>query len=451
MLLYVSANVTSAKYRGYVLGELCSTMTAACACILGVTLLSLRGAHGLESMRMRRVGVENFTDGHALKIVGVQNDRPFHPSDTMSFLPDDRTPFIEPNTCTGTDCCPGNIYNPSVVNNGERTWNVYFGGWDGVKICKDSISVAVTTDYWASVNPHVPMVSTGSCQHVNNPSAVKVSNDSWAMVFTQANANINKPGVSLGTNGIDWRPNKGGSTFVIMQDYPGWGTPTSGADINGGNVIHYDNSTWHFLFTDVKQLNKHSVFHATGTDGMGGGFVYDGIAVSQPGLIVNDIKRVNGHYILGLHHNGPDTYMATSASPAAFSAPKLFFSHEGALDRYITSVGFVVDPSGTKLLGALYGAGAVPTLDHNRIFAQWIQKRVVFMSDDGEVLWSSTSAVGPNVQVLRPVTGQQDQSFTGRFHVYDVDHVDHESPGTFLYKSPILTVSPGEVWELTIQ
>ena len=73
------------------------------------------------------------------------------------------------------------------------------------------------------------------------------------------------------------------------------------------------------------------------------------------------------------------------------------------------------------------------------------------MSDNGEVLWSSTSAVGPNVQVLRPVPGQQDQSFTGRFHVYDVDHVDHESPGTFLYKSPILTVSPGEVWELTIQ
>ena len=69
---------------------------------------------------------------------------------------------------------------------------------------------------------------------------------------------------------------------------------------------------------------------------------------------------------------------------------------------------------------------------------------------NGEVLWSSASAVGPNVQVLRPVPGQ-DQSFTGRFHVYDVDHVDHDAPGTLLHKSPVLTVRPGEVWELTTQ
>jgi hypothetical protein len=272
------------------------------------------------------------------------------------------------------------------------------------------------------------------------------------MVFTQDNANINKPGVSLGTEGTDWKPNRGGATFLMMTGYPGWGTPTSGADVNGGNVVHYDasNGTWHFLFTDFNQLSQHSVFHATGTNGLGGVFTYNGVAVSQSGLIVNDLKRVNGHYIIGLHHNGPDTYIATSASPAAFSAPKLFFSHKGPLDKYITSVGFVIDSSGTKLLGALYGAGAVPTLDHNRIFAQWIQKRVVFLSNDGVVLWSSTSAVGPNVQVLRPVPGQE-QSYTGRFHVYDVDHVNHDAPGTLLYKSPVLTVSPGEVWELTMQ
>ena len=225
--------------------EVTAPWMAARAWILGVTLLSLHVAHG---MRMRRVGAENVTDdGNVLKIIGVRNDRPFHPSDAMSFLPEDRTPLIRPNTCTGTGCCPGNIYNPSVVNNGVHTWNVYFGGWDGMKTCKDSISVAVTTDDWASINPHVPMVATGSCQHVNNPSAVKVSTDSWAMVFTQDNANINKPGVSLGTDGTDWKPNRGGSTFLMMTGYPGWGTPTSGANVNGGNVIHYDasNGTWH--------------------------------------------------------------------------------------------------------------------------------------------------------------------------------------------------------------
>ena len=72
----------------------------------------------------------------------------------------------------------------------------------------------------------------------------------------------------------------------------------------------------------------------------------------------------------------------------------------------------------------------------------------VLVSDGGDVVWSSTSALGPNVQVLRPTPSGKDRSFRGRFHVYDVDHVDLDTPGTLLYKSPLLTVSPGEVWEL---
>lgn len=419
--------------------------------VICLTSLYTSGSYGFQAVHMRRMIGVNSTNDRALQVVGVQNSQPFHPTNAMSFLPDYRAPLIQPNACTDPDCCPGNIYNPSVVNNGASCWNIYFGGWDGVRVCKDSVSVAVTLDKFASINPHVPMIATGTCQHVNNPSAVKVVDGYWAMVFSQDNNNINKPGVSLGGDGTDWKPNSGGTTFVIMEGYPfDWGTPTSGADVNGGNVIHFNASTatWHFLFTDFKQLGTYSVFHATGTNGLGGIFNYNGIAVSQPGLVVNDVKQVNGHYILGLHHNGPDTFIATSASlDAPFSAPVQLFSHSGAEDLYITSVGFVIDASGTTLLGALYGAGAEPTLTHNRIFAKWMQKRVTFMSEEGELLWSYASAIGPNVQVLLPAPGR-DQSCRGQFHVYDVNHVIADAPGTLLYKSPVVTVTPGEVWEL---
>ena len=254
------------------------------------------------------------------------------------------------------------------------------------------------------------------------------------MVYTEDNSNINKPGVSLGTNGIDWQPNTGGRTFLIMQGYPGWGTPTSGADVNGGNVIHFDasNNTWHFLFTDVKQLSQHSVFHATGEYGLGGAFVYKGIAVSQPGLIVNDIKRVNGHYIIGLHTMAR-TLTLRRPPPQQLSQPQSCFSHMKELRTDTLRVGLVVDSTGTKLLGALYGAGAVPTLTTIASLPNGCRS-ARFMSDEGEVLWSSKSSVGPNAQILRPVPGQ-DQQYTGRFHVYDVDHVDHDAPGTLSQKS----------------
>ena len=36
-------------------------------------------------------------------------------------------------------------------------------------------------------------------------------------------------------------------------------------------------------------------------------------------------------------------------------------------DLHIVSIGFIVDEASTTVLGALYGAGAVPTLDHNRL------------------------------------------------------------------------------------
>jgi hypothetical protein len=51
------------------------------------------------------------------------------------------------------------------------------------------------------------------------------------------------------------------------------------------------------------------------------------------------------------------------------------------------------------VLGILYGAGAKPSLDANRIFARWLQKRVVLTA--GDDLYESSQARGPDAQIVR--------------------------------------------------
>ena len=67
-----------------------------------------------------------------------------------------------------------------------------------------------------------------------------------------------------------------------------------------------------------------------------------------------------------------------SASPndgVTFNPQHVLFQNVSAQDRYIVALGFVT--KGTQLLGALYGAGPVESLDQNQIFARWLQKKVL--------------------------------------------------------------------------
>ena len=57
--------------------------------------------------------------------------------------------------------CGGAACESGAVNNGDGTWNVYFGGWDGVSSCHDSVSIVVTEDTFATLNPHDPQLTTG--------------------------------------------------------------------------------------------------------------------------------------------------------------------------------------------------------------------------------------------------------------------------------------------------
>eukprot|EP00750_Incisomonas_marina_P014026 INCI17587.1.p1 GENE.INCI17587.1~~INCI17587.1.p1 ORF type:complete len:204 (+),score=24.08 INCI17587.1:112-723(+) len=138
----------------------------------------------------------------------------FDPAKISNWVHDARAPLIAPNA---GGSCPGNIYAANAVVNGGAV-NVYFGGWDGVSSCHDSVSVAVTDDDFATINPHVPVVATGSMVHVNNPSALKRPDGQWAIMYTQLvpGVNLNKPGFSTSADGVTWAPAAGGSSQLVQ-------------------------------------------------------------------------------------------------------------------------------------------------------------------------------------------------------------------------------------------
>lgn len=359
---------------------------------------------------------------------------PFHPKKMSNWHYDFRYPLITPQ---GSGSCR-NIYAANVVNNGETCWNVYFGGWDGVDSCHDSVSVTVTLDSFSTMGMHYPQISTGTDMHCNNPSVIKGADGTWVMAYTQLpySPQLNKPGSSTGPDGVTWDPNEGGQSWITMIGYPNW----ENADVNGGNVLWYENDTMHMYFIDFK--NYPGVYHAISTDTTN--FKYVGISASN--YIVNDVKKINGYYVMALHENGPQVFASVSWTPYSFPMPSPLFSHMATPDQYMVSIGLVVDSTETVLLGALYGAGPASTLDENNIFAAWLQRQVLFINDDNTTVWGigdATRAIGPFSCSLLMNQAEME----GRFWVYDTDS-DGETGGTLMYVSPVVTVTQGDMWEI---
>jgi hypothetical protein len=118
----------------------------------------------------------------------------------------------------------------------------------------------------------------------------------------------------------------------------------------------------------------------------------------------------------------------------------------------MVSLGFVVDGDGvssnaTRVLGALYGAGATATLDDNRVYAAWLQRHVLFVGNDTPpTVWGATPgserAEGPNTLTL----ATNHKAMSGKFLVYDSDFSLASGQGTLLYTSADVTVAQGDVW-----
>ena len=357
-----------------------------------------------------------------IRQVGSRN---FDPGKLSVWHNDVRRPLIAPGAGQ-------NIYAPTVVENGSGNWNIYFGGWDHTRI-NDEVSIANSPDNFLTYGNHISMVTHGEFLHVNNCSAIKVSDQSWKMICTAYPvATKNKPILFSGTNGIDWSPNSGTSGSLIkMTGYDGW----ENADVNGGNVLYFENGLYHLFFNNFS-VNPIGVFHATSNDCIN--FQYQG-NVQPVNRVPNDLKSFEFNnskvYVLATHVNTGNIHLSLSSSLTSFTDAPIVLESRGEDDKYIVAPGLVSD--GKRLLGVLYGACAVNTLNFNRIFARWLQLKVIFKNK--YVQWGDIEeAYGPD----RIRMYQNSSIETGEFYIYDSDGA------TLLYTSPTVTMRSGDIWKL---
>ena len=334
---------------------------------------------------------------------------------TLHLLPDVRSPFLEPR-----DGKFRNIYAPSIVQN-EGGWDVYYGGWDGVPNGNDCIYRVPTPDF-LTFGERRTIIEHGVFRHVCNVSADRSPDGSFAMLCTTYpdENGWNKPAFFASPDGQRWNGSAAPyaamrKDVVAVDGYDGY----ADADINGMNVLLREDGQLRMYFCNFRDGGK--VFRASGADGQR--FGLDGVVV-QGGGLVNDVKKFrisdggssagggageSSRYLMGLHLNGDRLWYALSRDGKTFGPQRVLATKLGDADAHMVSVGFIVDGEqdavGRRLLGFLYGAGAKPSLDANRIFARWLQKRAVITVGDEQC--EPRGAVGPDRQILplsRPAT-----------------------------------------------
>lgn len=347
-------------------------------------------------------------------------------ANTLHFVADRRYPLLTPRE----EGAFRNIYAPSAVQTADG-WRLFYGAWDGVDTGNDRIYSTATTN-WLTFGPRSTVIEHGPFIHVCNVNAVAGVNGGFDMVCTaypDADG-LNKPAWFSSPDGDTWNgsPQPYSATLKDTLDIVGY-PPYKDADINGVNVIVRDGDQLVLYFNDFKNFGH--VFRAT--QAAGRRFDYTGVALDAS-MMVNDVKIFGDTRLMGLHHNGEALYYALSNDGKTFSEPQRLLDHRDDADRYIVALGWVVDND--RLLGVLYGAGAVPGLNRNRIFARWLQKKVVFES--GGVNYEPRDAMGPDRQYLT----LPQESMTGTLTVYAPDGA------TVLETTPDVTLRTGHVYTL---
>ncbi len=393
----------------------------AAAATLTVRTLAEKGRPGFAEIR--GVGAGPFD-------AAMWKDGPPH------LLPDARFPLLEP--------LPGrfrNIYAPSAVEV-PGGWRVFYGAWDGVETTNDRIYSVQTSDFLTFTQRHT-VIEHGDFVHVCNVNAIRLPDGSFAMVCTAypVGSDANRPAVFFSPDGRVWNgspaPHPASrQDLASIGGYPGF----ESSDINGMNVILYEDGQYRLWFGDFRNFT--GVWRASGTDGKR--FSFEGKSLSGR-YAVNDVKKFRAPdggswYLMGLHMNGDRLWYALSRDGMTFEPAQVLGRSISSGDRYIVAIGWVVsgeqEKPGRRLLGYLYGAGAVSSLDRNRIFARWLQKKAVFVTDAGERI-SGTRALGLDRQLL-PVSAP----VKGRLIVYA------EDGRTELGRSAPMVLEPGKAYSV---
>jgi hypothetical protein len=382
-------------------------------------------------------GNNGITARNEIQNVGSQSIN--RPNQINNWNFDERGVIVSPSSGTYR-----NIYAPFAVNKSGSSWNIYFGGWDGESpapgtLPNDRVSMTTTNDNFMNIsNLHSTIISNGTFQHANNECVFKVSSTDWRMVYTTLpnGSNINKPGYATSLDGVNWTPAAGSWSYLLnMSGYSNW----IAADVNGGNTIYREpNGTWHLYFIDNPRFD--GIHHATSTDFIN--YTYVGDPLSTAGSAMTDFKPFSyggNTYYMGLFPYPNNRISATvSMSLSTFPPLQTLFTSfgNGFNDNYFTTAGWVQD--GQRIFGVLYGAAPTNDLLNERIFARWLQKKVIFENSSG-VRWGDVEyGYGPDR--VRMILAAGNSVETGRFSVYDTDG------STLLYQSPLVTMRSGDVW-----
>lgn len=308
---------------------------------------------------------------------------PFNPTfwqkNTLNLVADIRSPLLPPR--------PGphrNIYAPSIVHLKDH-YQIFFGGWDGVPTANDRIYSVETDDFLSFTNRHT-VIEHGPFTHVCNVSAITDDEEQITLAATAYpdTKGLNKPVLYHlpATTPIQLKP----SDIVTIQGYANY----AAADINGMNVLLRDGNHLYLYFNNFKDFGQTYRASQIGPKR----FRFDG-AVCQGAYMVNDVKKLRAEkktfYLMALHHNSDELLVSLSTNPKQFPPPHQLLKNLSDADHFIVAVGVVV--SDNTVQGLLYGAGAAGSLDQNRIFARWLQKKLVF---NGKI--TAAGAYGPDRQ-----------------------------------------------------
>lgn len=330
---------------------------------------------------------------------------------TLHIVPDIRSPLIVPRWAGGFR----NIYAPSIVRVPEG-WRVFYGAWDGVATGHDRIYTFLTADF-LDLGERSMLIDHGDFIHVCNVSAVRTGDGTWHLLCTAYpdDKQLNKPSYFSSPDGKNWNGSPAPhaarkSDLVTMTGYAAY----DDADINGVNVLFYDRGQFHMYFCNWRKPGHVHLAHSAD----GKNYVYDGPVLDTPHA-VNDVRKFTAKgrttYVMGLHRNTDRLWYALSADGRKFGPEKELAVRLGDEDRFIVALGWVTD--GDRLPGFLYGAGASHELNRNRIFARWLQKKVVLVDTNGQ-RHEPTGAIGPDRQVI-PLKAAK--SFEGTYEVWSED------------------------------
>jgi hypothetical protein len=353
-------------------------------------------------------------------------------NDQLNWVPDVRLPFIPPRQ----GGVFRNTYAPSAVEDGNG-WRLFYGGWDGVPTGNDSVYSLATRDF-IDFDQHRLVIDHGDFIHVNNVNVEKLADGKFHMICTvyPDHRDTNKPAYFESDDGSKWNgvaepyaaPMK---DILKINGYP----PFAKGDFNGANVLLWNGSKWLLYFNNWNDDGK--LYWAQGDSphalNLGGTSLNTNHAV-------NDVKKFKSGgkdwYVMGLHKNTDTLWYSLSNDGLKFQEQKTLFTHLNDQDRYIVALGFVV--KGSRVLGVVYGAGAVSSLDRNRLFARWLQKRVMITGNDG-VPHAADGSLGPDRQWLKAAG-----PIKGVMRVLDED-------GVTLLGSREVTLTPGSVYRLQLK